>query len=106
MLQQLLAASTRALPNDSPLHRVERLDKHFYSQNRRFFPFQDRLTLPFPGGFTEIETIYRAYQVLLLNCWPRRWLRRSSRLGELSIVDGNVLFYFADLDREPSTRPR
>lgn len=35
-------------------------------QNRRFFPFQDRLTLPFAGGLTEIETIYRAYQVLLL----------------------------------------
>ena len=28
---------------------------------------QERLTLTFGGGFPEIETIYRAYQVLLLN---------------------------------------
>src|ERR1700691_1819327 len=37
------------------------------SRKPRIFLNQDRLTLPFRGTVTEIETIYRAYQVLLLN---------------------------------------
>src|SRR5271166_5415616 len=59
--------STGTTPNHMPLRSVRRWAMHFTPQNRRVFLIPSPPHSTFHGGLTEIETIYRADQVLLLN---------------------------------------